>query len=154
VLIIDDHAVTRTVIAETIQALGWLTVAVENSAQAIQHMTAPTSNTTAIDLLLLMMRLPDTEYLGTIHAIEKHLPAHHPLKTILITSHFDPRLSKEIEPQITIGILDRPFTPVDLFDAVATLFNVNEIGQIDQKPAIEDAKKTIYRHSYPGCRRQ
>ena len=141
VLIIDDHAVTRTVIAETIQALGWLIVAVENSAQAIQHMTAPTSNTTAIDLLLLMMRLPDTEYLGTIHAIEKHLPAHHPLKTILITSHFDPRLSKEIEPQITIGILDRPFTPVDLFDAVATLFNVNEIGQIDQKPAIEDAKK-------------
>jgi CheY-like chemotaxis protein len=51
VLIIDDHAVTRTVIAETIQALGWSTVAVENSSQAIQHMTTPTSNTTAIDLL-------------------------------------------------------------------------------------------------------
>jgi CheY-like chemotaxis protein len=104
-------------------------------------MTAPVSNATAIDLLLLTMRLPDTDYLGTIHAIEKHLPPHHPLKTILITNNFGPQFSKEIEHQITISILDRPFTPVDLFDAVATLFDISKIGQIDQKLIIEDAKR-------------
>ena len=139
VMIIDDHAVTRAVLSESAQSLGWHAVAISSNAEAIKQLTDPVS--IPFDLLLFTTHLGNTGYRETIHAIEAALPDSRRPKIVLITSNIEDSLfSKEIETQGMISILIKPFTPLGLFDTVAALFS-ETADKGDQKQGDRVARK-------------
>lgn len=135
VMIIDDHAVTRGVIAEIVQSMGWSAVAVDNGTASLRMFADPSQ--VPFDLLLLMTRLTDTSYRDTIHAIEAALPAARRPKIILVSNNIDPAFSNQFEANSTINVLIKPFTPLNLLDTVTALFS-------------ETAHQQAHRHAIPG----
>jgi len=131
VMIIDDRAVTRSVIAEMIQSMGWSAVAVDNSTASLSMFAD--SSLVPFDLLLLMTRLADTSYRDTINAIEAALPAAHRPKIIVISNNIDPAFSNQLETNSTINVLIKPFTPLNLLDTVAALFSETANHQAQQQ---------------------
>ncbi|MBL8500869.1 MAG: response regulator, partial [Nitrosomonas sp.] len=135
VMIIDDHAVTRGVIAEIVQSMGWSAVAVDNGTASLRMFADPSQ--VPFDLLLLMTRLTDTSYRDTIHAIEAALPAARRPKIILVSNNIDPAFSNQFEANSTINVLIKPFTPLNLLDTVTALFS-------------ETAHQQAHQHAIPG----
>ena len=121
VMIIDDRAVTRSVMAEIVHSMGWTAVAVDNSTASLRMFADP--SLVPFDLLLLMTRLADTSYRDAIHAIEAALPAARRPKIIVISNNIDPAFSNQFEAISTINVLIKPFTPLNLLDTVAALFS-------------------------------
>jgi CheY-like chemotaxis protein len=131
VMIIDDRAVTRSVIAEMVQSMRWSAVAVDNSTASLSMFADPIL--VPFDLLLLMTRLADTSYRDTIDAIEAALPAAHRPKIIVISNNIDPAFSNQFEANNTINVLIKPFTPLNLLDTVAALFSETAHHQVHQQ---------------------
>ncbi len=140
VMVIDDNAVTRQILLQIVQSLGWYAVAVEDCAHALQTL-ADSGGRGLFDLLLLTTRVPDTDYLGFVHDIEVALPAHSQPKIILITNNMDPSFSRDIEDIKMISVLIRPFTVSHLVNSVTELFKDKEVGNIDQKQAVKSNKQ-------------
>ncbi|NBQ70606.1 MAG: response regulator [Nitrosomonadaceae bacterium] len=131
VMIIDDRAVTRGVIAEIVHSMGWSAVAVDNSTASLRMFADPSQ--VPFDLLLLMTRLADSSYRDTIHAIEAALPASRRPKIIVISNNIDPAFSNQFEANSTINVLIKPFTPLNLLDTVAALFSETAHHQAHQQ---------------------
>jgi PAS domain S-box-containing protein len=134
VMIIDDHAVTRAVLSEIVESLGWNAVAISSNAEAIKQLAEPAP--IPFDLLLLTTRLANTGYRETIHAIEVALPDLRQPRIVLITRNIEDSLFlKEIETQGKINVLIKPFTPLSLVDAVVALFS-ETAGKAGQKQTV------------------
>ncbi|WP_297325854.1 PAS domain S-box protein [Nitrosomonas sp.] len=139
IMIIDDNAITRQVLAEIVQSLGWNAAAVESGAQAIQKLTD--ADLMPFDLLLLTAHTPNPGCLEIMHDIGVILPAHRQPKIIWITNHMDSMFAKDIKDTGMISILIRPFTSLTLVDAVVALFRRKEVDKIDQDQTLKDAQK-------------
>ncbi|MBS0299679.1 MAG: PAS domain S-box protein [Proteobacteria bacterium] len=142
VMIIDDRAVTRAVITEIVQSMGWSAVAVDSGTASIRMFADPSQ--VPFDLLLLMTRLADTRYRETIQAIEAAFPVSGHPKTILISNNMDPAFTDQFATKSAINVLIKPFTPLNLLDTVTSLFNETKTGQTDQ-PTIPGLKQ------FPGA---
>ena len=131
VMIIDDHAVTRAVLSEIVQSLGWNAAAISSNVEALKQLADPDS--LPFDLLLLTTHFSNTGYRETIHAIEATLPDLRRPRIVLITNNLEDSLfSKEIEMQEVASVLIQPFTPLGLVDTVAALFS-RTAGKTDRK---------------------
>jgi PAS domain S-box-containing protein len=142
VMIIDDRAVTRAVITEIVQSMGWSAVAVDSGTASIRMFADPSQ--VPFDLLLLMTRLADTRYRETIQAIEAAFPVSGHPKIILISNNMDPAFTDQFAAKSAISVLIKPFTPLNLLDTVTSLFNETKTGQTDQ-PATPGLKQ------FPGA---
>ncbi len=132
VMIIDDHAVTRAVVTEIIQSMGWNAVAIDSGTASIRMFADPSQVPFDLDLPLVIMRLPDTHYRETIQAIETAFPVARRPKIILISNNMDPAFTDQFEAESEISVLIKPFTPLNLLDTVTSLFNESKAGQADQ----------------------
>jgi PAS domain S-box-containing protein len=130
VMIIDDNAVTRGVVTEIVQSMGWSAVAVDSSTASARMFADPSQ--VPFDLLLLMTRLADTGYRDTIRAIEHTLPASRRPKIILMSNNIDPTFSNQFEANSAISVLIKPFTPLNLLDTAAALFSETRANQTAQ----------------------
>ena len=130
VMIIDDGAITRGVITEIVQSMGWNAVAVDSGTASARMFADPSQ--VPFDLLLLMTRLADMSYRDTINAIEHALPASRRPKIILISNNIDPTFSNQFEANSTISVLIKPFTPLNLLDTVAALFSETRVNPGNQ----------------------
>lgn len=139
IMIIDDNAITRQVLLEIVQSLGWNAVAMESSAQAIQKLANP--DLMPFDLLLLTAHTLNSGSLEVMHGIEATLPVHRQPKTIWITNHMDSLFAKDIKDTRMISVLIRPFTALTLVDAMTAFFRKKEVDKIDQDQIFKDAQK-------------
>ncbi|QOJ22390.1 MAG: PAS domain S-box protein [Gammaproteobacteria bacterium] len=129
VMIIDDRAVTRAVITEIVQSIGWSAVAVDSGTASIRMFADPSQ--VPFDLLLLT-RLADTRYRETIQAIEAAFPVSSHPKIILISNNMDPAFTDQFAEKSAISVLIKPFTPLNLLDTVTSLLSETKTGQTDQ----------------------
>ncbi len=139
VMIIDENRVTRPVIAEIVQSLGWNAVGVEAGTQAIRELTGPDAS--MVDLLLIVARNQDQDYFQLAHEIQASLPVQQQPKIIVITNNMDAMFSEEIEKSSMIATLIRPFTSVSLCDAVIALFSKKTANKVDQTHMFADARQ-------------
>ena len=127
VMIVDDGAITRGIVTEIVQSMGWSAVAVDSSTASARMFADPSQ--VPFDLLLLMTRLADTGYRNTIRAIAHALPASRRPKIILMSNNVDPAFSNQFEANSGISVLIKPFTPLNLLDTAAMLLSAPQAGQ-------------------------
>ena len=120
VLIVDDNATAREVLAAMVTSFGWQAETATSGAEAIQRMEAATAAGHSFDILCVDWIMPGMDGWETIQHIRArdagHLPA-----ILMITAHgrelIAERLGEETNP--LDGFLIKPVTPSMLFDAVA-----------------------------------
>lgn len=120
VLIVDDNATAREVLAAMVTSFGWQAETATSGAEAIQRMEAATAAGHSFDILCVDWIMPGMDGWETIQHIRArdagHLPA-----ILMITAHgrelIAERLGEESNP--LDGFLIKPVTPSMLFDAVA-----------------------------------
>lgn len=120
VLIVDDNATAREVLAAMVTSFGWQAETATSGAEAIQRMEAATAAGHSFDILCVDWIMPGMDSWETIQHIRArdagHLPA-----ILMITAHgrelIAERLGEETNP--LDGFLVKPVTPSMLFDAVA-----------------------------------
>lgn len=120
VLIVDDNATAREVLAAMVTSFGWQAETATSGAEAIQRMEAATAAGHSFDILCVDWIMPGMDGWETIQHIRArdagHLPA-----ILMITAHgrelIAERLGEETNP--LDGFLVKPVTPSMLFDAVA-----------------------------------
>ena len=120
VLIVDDNATAREVLAAMVSSFGWQVETATSGAEAIQRLEAATAAGHSFDILCVDWIMPGMDGWETIQRIRArdtgHLPA-----ILMITAHgrelIAERLGEETNP--LDGFLIKPVTPSMLFDAVA-----------------------------------
>ncbi len=120
VLIVDDNATAREVLAAMVSSFGWQVETATSGAEAIQRLEAATAAGHSFDILCVDWIMPGMDGWETIQRIRArdtgHLPA-----ILMITAHgrelIAERLGEETNP--LDGFLVKPVTPSMLFDAVA-----------------------------------
>lgn len=120
VLIVDDNATAREVLAAMVSSFGWQVETATSGAEAIQRLEAAAAAGHSFDILCVDWIMPGMDGWETIQRIRArdtgHLPA-----ILMITAHgrelIAERLGEETNP--LDGFLVKPVTPSMLFDAVA-----------------------------------
>jgi DNA-binding NtrC family response regulator len=108
VLVVDDEALLRWSIAETLGDQGYKVTQAADAAAAMRIFSGALGET---DLVLLDLRLPDSDGLGVLSAMRRLSPS---TPVILMTAYGTPELLKEARRLGTVGIVDKPFEMSDL----------------------------------------
>ena len=103
ILIVDDEALIRWSVAETLGEHGYETIEAADAGSGIRAV-APGGR--AVDAVLLDLRLPDCDDLRALAAIRRLAP-HTPV--ILMTSYGTPELFHEARHLGAFAIVDKPF---------------------------------------------
>jgi len=108
ILVVDDDALTRWSVTETLRESGYLVTEVQSAASA---MTALLSRTEPIAVVLLDMRLPDSGDLSVLRAMHAQAPE---TPVIMMTAHGTRELSEEARHLGAFEVVDKPFEMADL----------------------------------------
>jgi DNA-binding NtrC family response regulator len=101
VLVVDDEPLVRWSLAETLIDSGYCVTQAGDALQALEAVAArPT------DVVLLDMRLPDSNDLGIVSMLRRMSPA---TKIILITAYGSDALAQEACSRGAFSVLDKPF---------------------------------------------
>ena len=103
VLVVDDEALIRWSVAETLGDQGWQ---VTEAANAQSAMVAFPDIAAASGLVFLDLRLPDSDDLHVLAAMRRLSP-HTPV--ILMTAHGTPDLAEAARALGAFAVLDKPF---------------------------------------------
>lgn len=102
VLVVDDEALIRWSVAETLEAAGFQVLEAGTAREALQYFAA--SNGTCV--VLLDLRLPDSDDLGLLRRIREMAPG---CRIILMTAHGTPEILEEALQLGAYGVLPKPF---------------------------------------------
>jgi DNA-binding NtrC family response regulator len=108
VLVVDDEALLRWSVAETLGDQGWQ---VTEAATAQSALVAFPDIAAASGLVFLDLRLPDSDDLHVLTAMRRLSP-HTPV--ILMTAHGTPDLAEAARALGAFAVLDKPFDMADL----------------------------------------
>ena len=108
VLVVDDEALVRWSVAETLGAQGYRVTEAGDGASAIRVFSNPLGET---DLVLLDLQLPDSNDLRVLSAMRR-LSTSTPV--ILMTAYGTPELLNEAHRIGAFGIVNKPFEMSDL----------------------------------------
>jgi DNA-binding NtrC family response regulator len=108
VLVVDDEALVRWSIAETLGDQGYKVSEAADAAAAICIFSSPLGE---VDLVLLDLRLPDSNDLRVLSAM-RHLSPSTPV--ILMTAYGTPELVNEARRLGATAVVDKPFEMSDL----------------------------------------
>lgn len=103
VLVVDDEALIRWSVAESLEAAGFRVLEAGTAREALAHFGAPTGCSCVV---LLDLRLPDSDDLGLLHRIREIAPA---CRIILMTAHGTPEVLDEALRAGAYGVLGKPF---------------------------------------------
>lgn len=103
VLVVDDEALVRWSIAETLRSHGFDVVEAEDGRGALAAVVDPA---TAPDLVLLDLKLPDTDDLGLLASVRRARPC---VPVILMTAFGTSEVFEEARRLGVHTILDKPF---------------------------------------------
>ena len=102
-LVVDDEALIRWSVSETLSGLGFAVVQAADGAAAISAVTAARA---AIDVVVLDLRLPDVNDLSLLRRVRELLPA---ATVVLMTAFGTAEVVASARHLGVVGILNKPF---------------------------------------------
>jgi DNA-binding NtrC family response regulator len=103
VLVVDDEALIRWSVAETLEAAGFHVMEAGTAREALAHFGSPEGGSCVV---LLDLRLPDSDDLGLLRQIRELAPR---CRIILMTAHGTPEILDEALSAGAYGVLGKPF---------------------------------------------
>ena len=131
VLIVDDNATAREIIAAMASRFGLQTTAVASAPEALRSIEQSDATDLPYDLVLLDWRMPDIDGIECLRLLTQRERAHHPMPMVLMLTAFDREevLQRLAEVRLAVpGILTKPVTPSALHDACATVLGHASLG--------------------------
>ena len=102
-LVVDDEALIRWSVAETLTALG---IEVEQAATAAATLDAIAGASSPFDVVVLDLRLPDMNDLSLLGRVREQLPT---AVVVLMTAFGTPEIIAEAVSMGVHGVLTKPF---------------------------------------------
>jgi DNA-binding NtrC family response regulator len=103
VLVVDDEALIRWSVAESLEAAGFRVLEAGSAREALEHFGSGNRSSCVV---LLDLRLPDSDDLGLLRRIHEIAPA---CRIILMTAHGTPEILAEALLAGAYGVLGKPF---------------------------------------------
>jgi DNA-binding NtrC family response regulator len=103
VLVVDDEALIRWSVTETLEAAGFHVFEAATARAALDHFGSPGDGTCVV---LLDLRLPDSDDLGLLRRIRQIAPA---CRIILMTAHATSEILEEALEAGAYSVLRKPF---------------------------------------------
>lgn len=103
VLIVDDEALIRWSVAESLEAAGFGVVEASNAREALQRLS---DRPNGISVAVLDLKLPDSSDLGLLRRIREIAPL---CRIILMTAHGTPEIMDEARRAGAFSALSKPF---------------------------------------------
>lgn len=113
-LVVDDEALIRWSVSETLADHG---LTVQQAADGAAAIATITSAAAPFDVVVLDLRLPDVDDLSLLGRIRELLPA---AKVVLMTAFSTPAVVGGARQLGVIGILNKPFELSELIDLLAS----------------------------------
>ncbi|MFK5986556.1 MAG: response regulator [Pseudomonadota bacterium] len=125
-LIVDDNASSREILAAMSEHLKMQVTIVENGQQAIDTVLAAANANAAFDLLLMDWKMPGLDGVQTVQKLYQQCPDVPP-SVIMVTAYGKDAVSdKAKQLNVTIPkILTKPITPPSLLDAIMNSFGLS-----------------------------
>lgn len=101
VLVVDDEPLVRWSVSETLYDSGYDVTQAGDALQALEAV-----KTKGADVVLLDLRLPDSNDLGVVSVMRRLAPA---AKIILMTAYGSDALNIEARSRGAFSVLDKPF---------------------------------------------
>jgi PAS domain S-box-containing protein len=120
VLIVDDNASAREILAEMSAALGLHPDTAVNGQDALRMVALADAMDAPYQVVLLDWKMPELDGVECAQLLAGREPGRHPTPTVLMLTAFsrDDVLRRLAERQVTVGaLLIKPVTPSTLFDA-------------------------------------
>ena len=102
ILIVDDEALIRWSVGESLEAAGYSVVEAATAAEAL----AAIGNGNGIGVVVLDLKLPDSNDLGLLRRIRSSVPQ---CRIILMTAHGTPEVLDEALRSGAFAVLTKPF---------------------------------------------
>ncbi|HUG92987.1 MAG TPA: response regulator [Planctomycetaceae bacterium] len=103
VLVVDDEALIRWSVAESLESAGFRVLEAGTAREALDHFNGHTDGTCVV---LLDLRLPDSDDLGLLRRIHEIAPQ---CRIILMTAHGTPEILEEALLAGAYSVLGKPF---------------------------------------------
>ncbi len=103
VLVVDDEPLVRWSVSETLGEQGYQVIEAGDAASAIRAFSTPAG---VVDVVLLDLRLPDSDDLRVLSAMRRLAPA---TPVILMTAYGNPELIEQARRLGAFAIVDKPF---------------------------------------------
>ncbi|MBF0176197.1 MAG: response regulator [Magnetococcales bacterium] len=123
ILVVDDSAAVRTILADTLEHFGLCVDLAESGATALQALQQTAEGTRApYRILLLDWRMPDMDGVETLRRIMSlTIPQPH---TIMMTAYGMESVQSALGEIRVAGILEKPITPSTLFDSLVHVLDL------------------------------
>lgn len=139
VLIADDNATARQILAETIAGLGWHVDTVESGEQAIARVCDQESP--PYDILLLDWRMPGVDGLRAAAQIKEWCTGGHVPVIVMATAYDRDRLRDHVGSEVADVIINKPVTSSCIFNAVIEA--KHRRGEFQERPQSEAAPQPL-----------
>jgi len=122
VLVADDNAAARVMLADTVKSMGWQVDVVDSGEEAISQAMQVMRHHLTYDLFLLDWRMAGMDGLKTAQAIREASSAQKPPPIIImVTAHAREDLLHAPEAQLVDAVISKPVTPSTLFNAIVSV---------------------------------
>ena len=119
VLVADDNATARTMLAVTARSLGWKVETVASGEEALTRTLVQSQSNEPFDVLLLDWRMPGMDGLAAGRAVQEALTHRTPPLIIMVTAYTRDALLREPGASVADAILEKPVTASRLYNAIA-----------------------------------
>lgn len=138
ILIADDHEIARTLLAKTVDSLGWSHNSVESGEKAVKVFSSVKDEGEKFDIILMDWRMPGVDGLEAASLIKAQASEHPPI-VIMVTAHDKEKLKQEPNHALIDCVLTKPVTSSCLYNAVLDI--KNNRGEIQKKFALVHTKR-------------
>jgi signal transduction histidine kinase/CheY-like chemotaxis protein/HPt (histidine-containing phosphotransfer) domain-containing protein len=145
VLVVDDNASARDVLAGMCTALGLQPDSAVDGLDALRRVEHADASDTPYDLVLLDWKMPGIDGVECARRLSGRAPGRHPTPTVLMLTAFsrDEVVRRLATQKLSVGaLLTKPVTPSTLFDACSTA-----LGLAARRPTrIVRREETLHGH--------
>ena len=123
-LVIDDQETSLAILKAQLERWQFNVTTASSGSEGLRLFTAAKAADAPFELLLIDWKMPGMSGLETARAIEREAAgdsAHRPPLIIMVTAHGRDALLKEAGDVPLHGVLMKPITPSNLFDAIARI---------------------------------
>ncbi|KQV81188.1 hypothetical protein ASC87_09670 [Rhizobacter sp. Root1221] len=131
VLVVDDNATVREILAAMASGFGWQATAAASAPEALRCIEQADATHLPFDLMLLDWRMPDIDGIECLRLLARRERPLHPMPTVLMLTAFrrEEVMQRLAEVQLAEPeILTKPVTPTALHDACAMVLGHARLG--------------------------
>ena len=131
VLLVDDNPMAQDIIGDMLESMTFLVTIAKSGKEALSHLDNPNNG---FNLILLDWRLPDIDGFGVSEIIHKNYGEDRPI-VILMTAYGREVLDHNAGDQYIDGLLIKPLTPSQLFDAIIRAYDSRSTDERSVDPS-------------------